>query len=548
MKTLFITAIAVLTITLCNAQIQPKEVKSEIKEVKAFLLGAEITRKGKINLLEGSTRLIFKHLSTKIEKESIQANFGDGVKITNVESELKIINLKLKDSLRIETLNDSIAWYQKNSRLINSKLSSIEGEIEVIDVNKVIKNNSGGTTVEEIEKLSEFYRKRVSDLNQKIFEFNEQITVNNERILNLTDTIKVLSVIRQEKWFEIAITVQTTKPVTGDFTLSYLVGGTGWSPTYDIRVKEISGQIDLEYKAKVLNQTEEDWNNVKISFSSAMPTESQESPNLEPWRLSFSNRSYNEGKLNEFRPSTINKQEAQKRSGTIALPEGVEFAEVELSPIAFEFKIDEQTSIPSSGKPYIISITNYKLPVSYKYVAIPKIDPAAFLVAEVTGWEDMNLIEGTTNIYFRGTFMGHSYIKPQYANDTLNISLGRDNRVMINRVKVEDNKGTKLIGTNNREEFTYKISVRNTNPGNIKFTLIDQVPIAQDNDIKVEVLDIASAEKDEYSGRLSWKFDLAPKEAKEVTVSFAVKYPKNREVRIRYDRNVRGRYGSVRFL
>ncbi|MBI5542074.1 MAG: DUF4139 domain-containing protein [Bacteroidia bacterium] len=547
MKTLLITAIVMLAFYISPAQIQPKEVKSEIKEAKIFLLGAEITRKGKINLLEGSTKLLFSHLSTKIDKESIQANFGDGVKITNVEAELKTINLKSKDSLRIAKLQDSIIWYNKNNRQINSKLTTIEGEVDVINVNKILKNNTGGTTVAEIEKLSDFYRKRVSELNQKIYELNEQITDNNKRIKIVTDTITSLSIVRKDTWFEIAVTVQTSKPVTGDFTLSYLVGGTGWSPTYDIRVKEITGQIDMEYKAKVLNQTGEDWENVKISFSSAMPTESQEAPSLEPWRLNFNNRTDYEGRLNEFRPNTINKIEAQKRSGNLALPEGVEFAEVELSPIAFEFKIDESTSIPASGKPYMISITNYKLPVSYKYVAIPKVDPAAFLVAEVTGWEDMNLIEGPTNIYFRGTFMGHSYIKPQLANDTLNISLGRDNRVMINRVKVEDSKGDKLIGTNNREEFTYKISVRNTNPGNIKFTLIDQVPVAQDDDIKVELLDLSGAEKDEFNGRLKWKFDLATKEAKEFTVKFAVKYPKNKQVKIRSDNRI-AKYRSARFL
>lgn len=548
MKTKILVGLAMLIHWASPAQILQKEVKSEITEVKVFLIGAELKRTGNVSLNTGTTKLIFSHLSTKIEKESIQANFGDGVKITNVESKIKTVDKEKKDSLRILKLQDSIIIYQKDIRRINSQLNTFEGEKQAIEANKILKNADGGTTVTELEKLSEFYRKRLSEINQKIFELEESINSNNDRIKIATENIKKLSIIKQDIWNAIEITVQTTKAITTDFDLKYLVGCTGWSPTYDLRVKDVIGQIDMEYRAKILNQTGEDWNDVKLSFSSAMPTESQETPTMEPWRLNFDNRTDYEGRLNDFRPSTINKAEALKRSGNIALPEGVEFAEVELSLVDFEFKVDGTFSIPSDGNSYMVSITNYNLPVTFKYVAIPKIDKAAFLVAEVTGWESLNLIEGPTNIYFRGTFMGHSYLKPQYANDTLNISLGRDNKVLINRVKVEDNKGDKLIGTNKREEFTYKITVRNTNPGNISFTLLDQVPIAQDNDIKVEVIDISSAEKDEYSGRLRWKFDMAPKEAKEFTVKFAVKYPKNKEVKIRSNRNVKGRYGAVRFL
>ena len=548
MKTTILVGLVLFIYWTSPAQIAQKELKSEIKEVKIFLIGAELKRAGKVSLSGGTTRLVFSQLSTKIEKESIQANFGDKVKITNVELNPKVVNRYKKDSLRITRLQDSIKYYNKNIRYIHSQLSTFDGEKIAIETNKNLKGASAGITVAELEKLSVFYRNRVSEINQKIFEFEEKINFNNERIKILSDTISKLSIVKQDKWNEIVVTVQTETSITCEYELKYLAGGTGWSPTYDIRVKDVVGQIDMEYKAKIINQTEEDWNNVKLSFSSAMPTESQEAPSLEPWRLSYDNRKDYEGRLNDFRPNTINKAEALKRSGNIALPEGVEFAEVELSLVDFEFKTDGEYSIPANGNPFMVSITNYNLPVTFKYVAIPKVDKSAFLVAEVTGWEELNLIEGPTNIYFRGTFMGKSYLKPQYANDTLNISLGRDNKVIVNRVKVEDSKGEKLIGTNKREEFSYKITVRNTNPGNIKFTLLDQVPISQDSDIKVEVLDISSADQEEYSGRLLWKFDLSPKEAKEFTVKFAVKYPKNKEVKIRTSRSVRGKYSSVRFL
>lgn len=547
MKTIFCILLLFNFSFAGKAQINKKEVKSAITEVKLFLIGAELKRTGKVNLGQGTTNLVLTNISPKMLKESIQVTFPESVKITNVISGLKTITVKKRDSLRIARLGDSLEVYKKEIRRINSSLTTYEGEKDVIEQNKLLKNEKGGVTVAELEKLSEFYRKRLTEINTKIFEFHEQITAINSRMKILNDTIAKISVEKKEQWYEINVTVYSATQQNAEFILKYLVGGTGWSPNYDIRVKDVENQIDMEYKAKVLNQCGEDWNDVKLSFSSAMPFESQEAPVLEPWRLSFDSKQNYEGRLNDFRPNIMTKAEAAQKSGNVALPEGVEFAEVELSLIDFEFRLEDKHDIPSDGNQYLVTLTNYKLPVVYKYVAIPKVDKSAFLVAEVSGWEELNLIEGQTNIYFRGSFVGHSYLKPQLADEKMNISLGRDNKLIVTRVKVEDAKSDKLIGMNKREEFTYKITVKNTNPGNIEFTLYDQVPISQDDDIKVEIVDISGAEKDDYSGRLKWAFNMTPKESKEFTVNFAVKYPKNKEVKIRSDRRT-AKYRAARFL
>ena len=41
----------------------------------------------------------------------------------------------------------------------------------------------------------------------------------------------------------------------------------GWVPYYDIRVKEINSPIKLTYKAKVYQNTNEEWSNIQLSLS-----------------------------------------------------------------------------------------------------------------------------------------------------------------------------------------------------------------------------------------------------------------------------------------
>jgi hypothetical protein len=65
--------------------------------------------------------------------------------------------------------------------------------------------------------------------------------------------------------------------------------------------------------------------------------------------------------------------------------------------------------------------------VDYVYHAIPKLDNDVFLTAEIVDWTNLNLLSGKLNIYYQGTYTGESFINSEQAEDTLKVSLGRDN-------------------------------------------------------------------------------------------------------------------------
>jgi uncharacterized protein (TIGR02231 family) len=226
---------------------------------------------------------------------------------------------------------------------------------------------------------------------------------------------------------------------------------------------------------------------------------------------------------------------------------GVKYVETSDYGINNIYKTANTYYIPSDSKAYFIDLDKYKLPVTYRYYSVPKVDADAFLIAQITDWEKYNLIEGQTKVWFNGTFVGNSYIKPQLALDTLDISLGRDSKIFVNKVKIKDNDSEKLIGTNKKQSFKYKITVKNTNSTDVRFTLKDQLPVAQNDDIKVEQIDISNAELDNDLGSLKWKFNLKPGESREFIVAFSVKFPKNKSLKIRQGRSVAS-CGSVRFL
>ena len=170
------------------------------------------------------------------------------------------------------------------------------------------------------------------------------------------------------------------------------------------------------------------------------------------------------------------------------------------------------------------------MPATYSYFAVPKLDKDAFLIARLTGWEELNLLPGNANIYFENAYVGESYVDPRGTQDTMELSLGRDKRIIIKRELKKDLSSKKFIGNNIEKEMKYLITVRNTKKEKINITLEDQFPVTKNNDIVVKVEDYSGGAYNPESGKVTWKLDVAPATTVEKTLNYSVKYPKDKVV------------------
>ncbi len=192
------------------------------------------------------------------------------------------------------------------------------------------------------------------------------------------------------------------------------------------------------------------------------------------------------------------------------------------------FDISIPYDVASNNKPHSVLLQEHKLPVQYKYYAVPKADPDAFLMAELSGYDKLNLLPGEANIIFNNMYVGKSFINPGGLTDTLNLSMGRDKKVIVKRERIADETGVKFIGSSKKHTLTYDITVRNGKKEAVNLLLKDQYPIATDKEMEVELLQSSDAMVNKETGVLTWKLKLAPGETKKVRLSYSVKYPKDK--------------------
>lgn len=167
-----------------------------------------------------------------------------------------------------------------------------------------------------------------------------------------------------------------------------------------------------------------------------------------------------------------------------------------------------------------------EIPSKYQYYCAPKLDKDVFLTAQIVNWEKYNLLEGQASIYFEGTFMGTTIMDVKYITDTLNISIGRDKNILVQRDKMNEFSGRKMFGGMILKERKWKMQVKNNKSIPINILVEDQFPISTDKQIIVKHEETNSPKIDENIGIVSWELNnIEPTQKEEMEFSFSVKYP-----------------------
>ncbi|MEA4867616.1 hypothetical protein SDC9_43885 [bioreactor metagenome] len=223
---------------------------------------------------------------------------------------------------------------------------------------------------------------------------------------------------------------------------------------------------------------------------------------------------------------SVNKTKSREAE-SIAIP----FEQTE-NQTSINFEISTPYSVNSDNKNYSVDMVVYQVPAFFQYYSVPKIEKEAYLIANITDWEKYNLLEGEANIFFEGTFVGKSLLDVRFASDTLQLSLGKDKNVIVNREKEKDFETRQFIGSKKEESKSWKTTIKNNKSQEIILVVLDQAPVSRLEEIEVNIQNISGGKLNKESGEVKWEFTLKPMEKKEFDLKYSVKYPKSRNLTI----------------
>jgi uncharacterized protein (TIGR02231 family) len=528
---------AVLSLgTLATFGQADEAVDSKITGVTVFLNKAQVTRDAKTRIEAGKTNLIITGLTSQLDPQSIQVTGKGSFIILGISHQQNYLN-EFNVPKSLKGMKDSVEYFQKQVLLEQSQKEILNKEEQMLLSNQKIGGTSQNLTVAELKGMADFYRSRLGDIVTSRMKQDDKIKKINERIIKLQQQINNQNELYSRNTSEIVVSVSADAPTAVDLDVNYVVANAGWYPVYDLRATDTKSPVQLSYKANVQQATGEDWKNVKLKLSTANPNLSGLKPELYTWLLDFyqpiAYESYKSRKMASMPAARgVAEDEAKMNEVLMAAPAQTvaDYVSTIQTTLNTEFDIALPYNVTSSSKPTLVDIKNHQVKADYLYSVAPKLDQDAFLIARATGWEDFSLLPGEANLFFEGTFVGKTFIDPNNIKDTLAISLGRDKRIVVKREKLKDLTSRKFIGSSQKESYSWEISVRNTKAEAIKIMIEDQVPVSQNTQIEVTVLDVAGAKYTKDTGKLSWELNLQPNETRKLTYKFEVKYPKDKKV------------------
>ncbi len=558
MKNIKIMLVLLLICTGLQAQ-NETEIKSKIESVTVFLSGAQVNRSADVSLKKGKNILYFRGLGEGINPQSIQASAPEAFLINSVIHEINYLD-KAAESPKVKMLQDSMEIIKRIIEENSLEHGVLENEKNMILRNQSIASKEQGLSVDELQRASDFFRSRFTEVLDKQLTYSR---ANNKLALRrnvITAQLNELNARRNRPSNDIRVIVESANAGMAAINLSYFIAGAGWTPGYNIRAKDTKSPIVLEYKADVFQNTGVDWEDVKLTLSSGNPNTGGTQPSLSPWNLYVQEPIvYREPAkkmaYGNVAPSTTKEQadepvalEEVTISDDLTSVDNVSLAggeaysynwqpaglsnytTVREGATTAEFRISVAQTIRSNGKAEQVTVKTAEVPAFYRHFAVPKMDNDAFLTTGLTGWDTLGLLPGNAQIFFEGTYVTEVSIDPAYTSDTLDLSLGRDKKVVIERNQLKDFNKVRVLGANRERTFAYEIKVRNTKDSQVTINLEDQIPVSQDKDIVVNLVDASGAKEDPATGKLTWELNLAPAETKVVKLMFTVKYPKNKFV------------------
>lgn len=280
-----IMPLACLLFLQVNAQTK-KNVESKIDKVTVFLEGAQTQRSAKVSLTAGKYELVFSSISPSIDAQSIQVKAEGQVTILSVIHQQNFMKEQQKQE-EIKELEIQKEAMQEKVALQRNILNVFKQEETMLIKNQQIGGANNGLKAVDLKEAADFQRNRLTEVYQKQMETDRQIRKQETELAKLNKQLNELNQKADISTSEIHVTVNAKETTNSLFTLTYLVRKSGWYPTYDIRVKDISSPINLQYKANVFQQSGEDWKDVKMFLSTGNPNESGIKPVVNPWFLKY---------------------------------------------------------------------------------------------------------------------------------------------------------------------------------------------------------------------------------------------------------------------
>jgi uncharacterized protein (TIGR02231 family) len=371
----------------------------------------------------------------------------------------------------------------------------------------------------------------------------------DRQIADLTRKLTTLAPAQEERT-EVKVFVSAGVPLDAELTIRYQVQTASWTPFYDARLstgtRDEPAKLQLIRRASIQQKTGESWNDVQLALSTARPGAGSAAPVLRPITVDYMpdaeprppaeprsgvsrGMGYATTPMQELNLNDDERRTVDQSKQTTEVSAGEVRARVEMQVFQAVYAIAGRVAVPSTGETKRVQIDDLALDPTLTVRTVPKAEQKAYLYAKLTTARGTPLLPGAVALFRDGTFVGNGRLPLLAPGEEHELGFGVDDLVRVRHAVVEDKRGeTGLISTSKTDVRNYRITVKNLHQRPIQLSVLDQIPVAQNDAIKIELQGRTAPTRrdvEDKRGVLAWDMALTPDEEKAVEFGYRVSWP-----------------------
>ena len=343
-----------LAIQIPALSAQETEVTSEISEVTVYLSGAQVTRTKTLDVPAGRSVVKFINLSPFIDSKSISVFTKGDLTLLSVNLQHNFLALQTP-SKKTEELTKTKQEIEQKIRTERAYLEVLDEELNFLKVNSSIGGANTGTSLTALKEANLWFSEKIATVKLKQIERQSTLEKLHEELQKIENQLSSPENQREFPTGEILATVEAKNPVKATFEIKYIVSNAGWTPSYDIKIKNIEMPAELVYKANIHQSTQEEWKNVRLRLSSSDPNTSSSYREPDPYFLNYNLAPPSYGdRISRVAGRVLDSKTSEPLPGASVLVKGSTIGTVTDVNGAYSL------SIPSGGNTLVISYIGYR--------------------------------------------------------------------------------------------------------------------------------------------------------------------------------------------
>lgn len=482
---------------------------SKITKVTVYRDRAQVTRVAETDSTKGEHIFRFENLPESNEEKSIQVNGLGKVLLKEIkykdvyyeevqdEKKKKLNNEAILLQFQIQETSDQIAHAEKEKQFMENIVMKITGESQ----ERTMELNP-----ENWMKMVEFYRTKLDSSDKEIRDADKRLTEHKGKLNKINKEISKLgrNEGKTKKVVDVLIVAEDTSKIA--LALTYIVYGPSWQPAYNLRVSSENKKILVEYNAVITQQTEEDWNNVDLTISTAQVQIGGTVPVLSPWYVAKfvpappAVKHKKKGRERMLSKSVMTmKEEAifddfegeEVLAGMIGKPKVMIRPDVHVEEKATSttYSISGKSTIISTGDIHKTAIGIMEFDADFEYTIVPKLSTYAYLKAEITNKSDYVFLPGNANVFFDNSFVSETNLKNVQPEEKFYVSLGVDEGIKTeHKIIPAFNKDEGIFNKKLKKTYDFETTIKNAKKTDEKIKLLQHIPVSNDDSIEVKLI------------------------------------------------------------